>query len=729
MPSRPEKPVSGGRDEKHLFVGGAALGLTAISTQIILLREILSVFYGNELIIGVVLADWMILTGAGALAARALARPGGRAATAPLLLITLAVLPPLTVVVLRCARNLVFTPGSMIGVVQASAGAFVLLAPFCLTSGFAFAYLAVTISRRQGSNRVGDVYAWESLGSAAGGLVFNILLIAFLTTFQALVVLAALELAVACFIARREGRPVLQLASILLLVAVIAAGVFVNADALTRSRLFPDQEILSVRDTPYGNLTVTRQAGQVNLYENSLLLTSSDDVTTDEESVHYALVQRSSPRRILLIGGGVAGTTREALKYRCERVDCVEINPWIISTVRQFVPIPDDPRVRIITEDARSYVAHTPERYDAVLVNLPDPGTAQLNRYATVEFFRQVRAIMNSGGVFATSLLPGAEYQGREARLLGSVVLSTLHKVFSNVLIVPGERNFFLASDSSLDIHIVRLIGASGVSTIYVNRYYLDDTLLEQRSNEITASLGGAGSVNTDFRPLAYFRQLQYWLSYFGFDAAWILIAAVVIWCLGFWRAGPVGAGIMAGGTSASSAQVLLLVAFQTLCGSLYQMTGFLIVAFMAGLAAGAGPLKKLTTASGMRVFIGTQVGVAVACFLLWPLLSALHASDLPVGALEMIFACTGFVIAALVGFEFSTAAELFGSDPGAGASSLYGLDLLGSALGALVVSVYVLPQFGLVSVSLLAGLVSLAGAARCAFTGWRPRVGEPERM
>ena len=42
------------------------IGFTAMITQIIMLRELLSVFHGNELIIGIALSNWMLLTGIGA---------------------------------------------------------------------------------------------------------------------------------------------------------------------------------------------------------------------------------------------------------------------------------------------------------------------------------------------------------------------------------------------------------------------------------------------------------------------------------------------------------------------------------------------------------------------------------------------------------------------------------------------------------------------------------------
>jgi hypothetical protein len=42
------------------------LGLSAICTQLVLLREFLNIFSGNKLIISAVLAYWFLLTGLGA---------------------------------------------------------------------------------------------------------------------------------------------------------------------------------------------------------------------------------------------------------------------------------------------------------------------------------------------------------------------------------------------------------------------------------------------------------------------------------------------------------------------------------------------------------------------------------------------------------------------------------------------------------------------------------------
>ena len=50
-----------------VFVSITALGVSSIITQLTVMRELLSLFAGNELVVGVVLANWLLLTGVGPL--------------------------------------------------------------------------------------------------------------------------------------------------------------------------------------------------------------------------------------------------------------------------------------------------------------------------------------------------------------------------------------------------------------------------------------------------------------------------------------------------------------------------------------------------------------------------------------------------------------------------------------------------------------------------------------
>lgn len=710
------------RRARSLAVAAAALGMTAVVTQILLLREFVSVFQGNELVIGLVLACWMTLTGAGAFLARHDFRLVSHRAFPAAALAGAGTLPPATVLLLRAARNAVFTPGGMADILQALGASLLVLAPFCLFSGFLFTSFVRLMSRAESGNRTATVYGWEALGSAAGGALFTLALTAFLDTFGTLTVILLLDLLVAVVLARQaraSGVPV----ALSGLAAAALAGLFLgDSDTWTRQFLFPGQEIVYSRDTPYGNLTLTRSGGEISFFENCVLMFSTNNTVPNEETVHSCMVQRRSPGRVLLIGGGISGTIAEILKYPVEGVDYVEINPWVISIGREFTHALEDGRVAVIDGDARMYVRSAPKRYDAAIIDLPDPGTAQLNRYYTLEFFGDLKAVLSDSAVVSISLLPAVEYQGSEARGLTSILYATLGRVFAHVVIVPGERNCFLASDAPLDIAVARKIEERGVRTAYVNRFYIDDGRVAERSASIISALDRSASLNTDFVPVCYYRQVAYWLSYFDASPGPWAVAAGLALLLLLGRFSRVGAAIGACGFAASSLEIVLLVSFQVLCGSLFQMTGIVITAFMAGLAAGAFIAGTIPPRPGTGRLSAILFSIAALCFLIPAVLPWLRSESASPVLIQCVIPALMFGAATLTGMAFAAAASAHGGSGTAAASELYGLDLFGSAAGALAVSVYVIPLLGLAKASVIAGGVSAGGGLLSILAGRRYR-------
>ncbi len=83
-------------------------GGVSIAGQIILMREIMILFYGNELAAGISLFSWLFWTAAGSLAGISIARkwsPGVRAL--PPLLLVASVLLPATIVFCRVAKTVI----------------------------------------------------------------------------------------------------------------------------------------------------------------------------------------------------------------------------------------------------------------------------------------------------------------------------------------------------------------------------------------------------------------------------------------------------------------------------------------------------------------------------------------------------------------------------------------------------------------------------------------------
>ncbi|TSA23806.1 hypothetical protein D4R75_02625 [bacterium] len=685
-----------------------ALGTTSLVTQVILLREFLSVFYGNELVVGVLLANWMLLTGLGSYLGRFVSRVTDGARILIALPLLLGTVPLFTVFLLRLLKNVVFPVGAMVGFVPMIWSSFILLIPYCILSGISFTLLSA-LAPGNDRKSIAAVYAREATGSLAGGIAYSLVLIFILSTFQSLAALMAFNFAVALAIARDKS----SVAAFvwLLLIVFLVPSLVLNLDIETKRFLFPEQEILYSKDTPYGNLTVSRQSGQVNFYENNVLLSSTGDVAGSEEPVHYAMVQHPGPRSVLMISGALSGAAREVYKYGVERLEYVEVNPSVIEVAKRYTDVLSNGRITVINQDPRLFVREPGTSYDVILLNELQPATVQANRYYTVEFFEGLRKRMNPGGVLSFGLLPAADYQSEDARRINSTMMNTLKSLFKEVLIVPALKTCFLASDAKLDIRIGKLVEHSGINNTYVNRFYLDDEDLARRSELIHRSLSADAPVNRDFTPVSYYRQIVYWLSYFR-STIWVVAILVLALLVGVTtKLNAISAGVFTGGFAASSIEILLLLAFQILFGYVYQALAVIITVFMAGLAAGSYLRARIIPRPGKNTYVWIQVAIAVYCFLL-PLILHLTSSvqSVPIIVHAAFFLLT-FIIAALIGLEFSIASVLRQGGVKDVASELYGVDLIGSALGALLVATFFIPVLGFFAVSLAAGSLSLISA------------------
>ena len=177
--------------------GVILLGFVALSTQIILLREFLTFFNGNELVIGIILANWMLITGLGAYLGKHIGNDHNRLHYILFFLSLLAFIPTISVLVLHFAWHSFFSPGMMAGISQVFFYSLLILSPFCIVSGILFTLFAKQESLSLKENKIGDVYAWESLGSLIGGLVLNFILIWVFTTFQSLFLIMILVISIA----------------------------------------------------------------------------------------------------------------------------------------------------------------------------------------------------------------------------------------------------------------------------------------------------------------------------------------------------------------------------------------------------------------------------------------------------------------------------------------------------------------------------------------------------
>lgn len=747
----------------------ATVGFTSAIAQVLLMREVVATFYGNELLFGLVLMAWLAWVAVGAWGLprwKGLGRSGERAFRRCLVLA--AVVLPAQMAAVRGVRSLLgVTPGAFVPWVSAATAVLIVLAPLCLLVGLLFA-LGARLTVRQGGT-AGQAYVWESVGALIGGVIFSFVMIRWLNSFQVALLVASVNVSVALTLRLRSSplnsRP--AVAFLLGLVALLIGGSIPIGQYLHGTTMgwpWPEPKSAGVgggyrlvfsADSPYGRLTVRARDGQVVFYQNGLLAFETQG-TRAEEAVHFALLMDPSPQEVLLIGGGVAGDVREILKHPVDGVTYVELDPLLIEAARKHLPpestaVLNDPRVRVIPTDGRLFVRETTRKFDVVVLDLPAPSTGALNRFYTKEFFAEVREALKSDGIMSLGLSSAENYWSPELERRNSSVYKTLLAVFPEVLVLPGEHDFFLASDVPLTeeptVLAQRLVDRD-VEVKQVTPEYIAYIFSTDRFEGVHRLLSTAPEVrvNEDLTPVCYYYSLILWLSrvapaVWGASEAvprlglwWIVPPALVVLLVRWRRRWAVPFAIAAMGLAEMMLEVVILFSFQVLRGTVYGEMSLIIAAFMAGLALGGqGSNHVLMRAAGgdevdrprrsgagsasasagrassyrkraKRALIAVHAGIGVYGGL-FPLLLSLH-----IPAPRVMFPVLALTAGALAGMAFPLATIVTPGRRDRAAGLLYGADLLGGCLGALTSTVFLLPLLGIPKTCAMVAVVGLAG-------------------
>lgn len=688
------------------------LGFIGTVVQVLLIRQITAVLEGNELMMAWTLGAWMVLTGVGAYLGRRrrLASLKEHQLLASIFFI-LGVLPLALAVMLVVLKNLIFPIGVMISPVNFLILIFTILTPICLLIGFLFT-MFVQISNNQSDSYV-RIYALESIGSVIGGLVASFLFIQWFTIPQSFCVLL-LIIAVSLFaIYRIKGYLV---ASIVVLV-IIPITFLLPVENGLKSFLFMNQKVVESKETHYGNLVVTENSGQLNFYLNGSLQFTSDNTILNEETVHYAMLQRPNPESVLLISGGVSGMIEETLKYQTVKsVDYVEPNPQLVDMVQKYKQLPTDDRLKCFSEDGRGFVQSSTKLYDVAIFAIPEPSSLQANRYYTIEFLRILKNRLAKDAVVSFCLPPVGNYISPAKANIEASIYQTLKKCFANVEIITGEKDYMIASDGPINLHISELAKLGGISANYVNPYYIDDLSIQQRGEQIKQSISTQKEINTDNKPIPVFYSTLKFLSLFSLSN-WMMFILPILLIVPFFFFPSASKGMYIAGFSASSVELLLIFIFQIIYGNIYSTIGLIIALFMGGLALGSWFARKFNKSE--EWFGVSQILLGLSTLLL-PAFWFIQQGFSPNLFTAIAFLTITVIPSAIVGFQFVVSTKLLSDNPVASAPITYAADLIGSALGVIAITVFLLPLIGLIytcfaiaGLNLFVGMLKLSNVLR----------------
>ncbi|HSJ98164.1 MAG TPA: hypothetical protein VLC53_13880 [Myxococcota bacterium] len=351
---------------------------------------------------------------------------------------------------------------------------------------YVFAGSAISLALTRSPFPVPLVYAVD-LAGAATGCLGTLALLSWIDGPSAMLAVAAIgSLAAACFVASLPGkrvRPLLPAASTLALASI----------ALTNAALHPSGLIPAlVKDRPqyaahdmgiirWNSFSRTRLMGiyveppmswgpsekmpttpveqffmdidgdaGTPIYRFSGNPAEIDFLRYDVTALAY-WIRASGRSAVIGVGGGRDVQTAWLFGFR--DITGIELNPifvdYLTRGLREFNAIADQPGVRLIADEARSWFARSRERFDLIQMSLIDTWAAtgvgafslSENGLYTVEGFGTFVSALEPGGVFTVSRWFSPDNVDESARIL-SLAKATLMELGATA----PDRHLFLAA-------------------------------------------------------------------------------------------------------------------------------------------------------------------------------------------------------------------------------------------------------------------------------------------
>lgn len=711
----------------HRYVSNIYIGFASITCQIILLREFYVVFMGNELSLGIVLANWLFLTALGSILSGFFCNKKFDIKNLFLLSCTIPViLLPAEVLIIRALRTLANIPlGEHFPLVAILLWSFLLLIPGCLIAGMQFNFACELFKdlKSQHQQTGSYIYMYETLGALLGSIVLTFILINIFDVFYIITILISVNFFVVYYLTKKPLFMVVSIVVIAFLFTPLAHQASKGFEVYRWHNINKDLKLVETTESHYGNLVVVEYSGELTLYDNtknSGILPANYDI---QLITHIAMNESPAPKRILLIGGGVNGYISELLKYNPEQIDYIELDPKIVNLASKYLPDQEKQdlksiKVHIISDDPRHYVNTTNKKYDVIISNIPEPFNASLNRFYTLEYFKKIEGLLNADGLYAFSLSSSENYLGPELGQLNASVYQTIKKCLKYTLIIPGNPAIFLGAKNNILTKDYNILSRRYIDH-KAGRGYFSPEMFEQymqpeKINFIELEISNFKNfkINSDLSPISYYLDLLIYNKYtrttndlFNFAEkitlpwlAFIIIAIALILSIVEKKLKAnfsYEVSMVIVSFTGISLSILLMLWFQNIYGGLYYYIGLVIATFMGGIALGAYVFNlKLSQENNLDRHIKILLlGLIILCFSLPSILYLVNYLNIVI-----IFFFINIACGCCVGLGYSLINKGYlNTSSSCSNSVIYAFDLFGASLGALIISAFLIPLWGLI--------------------------------
>jgi len=679
-------------------------GISSIVTQLLTIRECYAQFHGNVYVIAMILFIWLIAGTVGTLLANICSKHVFTNKNLGFLCIILAISSGIQLLAIRYIKHYAFIPGTEIGFYHTLFFVISTFWLYALLIGFALPFTYFVFNDLYQGFEAEKIYIYDSAGDALGGLIFSFFLVQTCTPITVAVMvnfpllILAIYLTFHSFHSKRN----------FLMFVLICMTFFVIPLFLENASLnLMHKGMVHYEESCYGRIQVFKNQERYILLTDGIPSSNERNISFEESMVHFGLSQVNTIHRVLTISAS-KGIIEEIQKYQPEFIDNIEIDP-IKSKIEQlygFMPHADN--LQLIHTDGRKYIQETTNIYDAVILNLQEPDTFQVNRFYTQTFFQIVQSKMRTDGVIVFSIDGFDSYLSETRKLQISSLYQTALSVFPHVRMFPGDNIYFVCGNIPIQMDIPEQLSQKNIKTQYVQYYFYGD-ISQQRIQYVKNQLVSPVAINQDNLPVLVRMTVENWLSAFHSDLSIFIISILILFFVCAFMTTTPEFVLFSSGLTLMGFEVLLIFLFQMRMGNVYYQVCWIVTCFLIGLVPGACFArfwirnKKVSAMFLLRWDLGI-----IAMIIIFIAGVSLFPYDLPL----VFFLCFGLILSILCGFQFPLVLHMQ-NDSSKGITRIFAADILGAAFGIILVSIIGILYYGVTLTALGLGIVKIVGCMR----------------
>lgn len=319
-------------------------------------------------------------------------------------------------------------------------------------------------------DNLSNVFSLDYLGALIATLIFPFILLPFLGTFKASITFGIINMSIGflnlIYFGKKEQlkKTKIYYAWSICVTLLLGVSLFFSETVLKswEGGLYEDRIIFS-KQTKYQKIVLTKSKNDTRMFLNgNLQFSTLDEYRYHEALIHIPFSKAPKKENILMLGGGDGLAAREILKYKeVNQLTLIDIDPDVVLISKKNPHLQQinegsltNPKINIKNEDAFLFVQNSPQLFDIIIIDLPDPNNPSLARLYSAEFYKMVTKHLAKSGILviqSTSAFFSKESFWCIDRTLKSTGIKNTYPYHAYVPSF-GDWGFVMAADYDLDV-------------------------------------------------------------------------------------------------------------------------------------------------------------------------------------------------------------------------------------------------------------------------------------